>query len=232
MVAAACLLFASLPREAPGRPRMYKNSKEADHAYYVRNRDRLRKMREISPKRRKKELFDAAEGHVDPAADIGPIEALLDQGCNFELDVLPTVARTVPELPRPLKNWGAPWRRQREGRRGTRVGPRRSDTEPRPADAPASTFAPRLQARGKRGLPCLPSEPPGRPRIYKNAKEADHAFYRLPIRHLGWHRLVQQRVTPSVDTLVSRSAVPQASPTRNPEIYPAPALYTGPSSVY
>jgi hypothetical protein len=28
---------------------MYKNSKEADHAYYVRNRDRLRQKQVISP---------------------------------------------------------------------------------------------------------------------------------------------------------------------------------------
>jgi len=45
----------------------------------------------------------------DPAADIAPIRALLDQGCDLEADVLPTVARTVPELPRPLRNWGAQW---------------------------------------------------------------------------------------------------------------------------
>ena len=38
-----------------------------------------------------------------------PIRALLAQGCDLEADVLPTVARTVPELRRPLKNWGAQW---------------------------------------------------------------------------------------------------------------------------
>jgi hypothetical protein len=32
--------------------------------------------------------------------------ALLDRGCDFEADILPTVTRTVPELPRPLKRWG------------------------------------------------------------------------------------------------------------------------------
>jgi hypothetical protein len=45
---------------------------------------------------RQRLLLDAAQGHVDPAADIAPIQALLDQGCNFEMDVLPTVAGTVP----------------------------------------------------------------------------------------------------------------------------------------
>jgi hypothetical protein len=51
MVAAACLLFGSLPREAPGRPRKYKNGKEARHAYYVRHRDRLKKNGGISSKK-------------------------------------------------------------------------------------------------------------------------------------------------------------------------------------
>jgi hypothetical protein len=54
-------------------------------------------------------LDRAAQGHADAGADVAPIRALLDQGCDLEADVLPTVARTVPELPRPLKNWGAPW---------------------------------------------------------------------------------------------------------------------------
>jgi hypothetical protein len=50
-----------------------------------------------------------APGSFDPAADISPIRALLDQGCDLEADVLPIVARELPELPRPLRNWGAPW---------------------------------------------------------------------------------------------------------------------------
>jgi hypothetical protein len=48
MIAGARLIFGSLPPEAPGRPRMYKNRKEADHAFYIRKRDRHRKMRAIS----------------------------------------------------------------------------------------------------------------------------------------------------------------------------------------
>jgi hypothetical protein len=54
-------------------------------------------------------LIDASHGNADPAADISPIRALLDQGCDLDLDVLPLVAREIPDLPRPLKNWGAPW---------------------------------------------------------------------------------------------------------------------------
>jgi hypothetical protein len=49
---------------------------------------------------RQRLLLDAAQGHVDPAADVEPVLALIDQGCDFEADILPTVARTVPELPR------------------------------------------------------------------------------------------------------------------------------------
>jgi hypothetical protein len=31
------------------------------------------------------------------------------RACDLEADVVPIVARELPELPRPLKNWGAPW---------------------------------------------------------------------------------------------------------------------------
>jgi hypothetical protein len=137
MIARAGLVFASLPREAPGRPRKYRNSKEADHAYYVRKRDRLREMQAISPKNGAKplpgadrlmqhesvvareeasppvslqqRLEEACQANYDARVSVEPIEALLAQGCDLEADVLPTVARTVPELPRPLKNWGAKW---------------------------------------------------------------------------------------------------------------------------
>jgi hypothetical protein len=53
-------------------------------------------------------LFVAAHGNVDPDAHIGTILALIEQGCDPEADILPVIAREVPELPRPLKNWGAP----------------------------------------------------------------------------------------------------------------------------
>jgi formylglycine-generating enzyme required for sulfatase activity len=42
-------------------------------------------------------------------ADVEPISGLLDQGCDLEADVLPTVTRTMSDLPRPLKRWDAPW---------------------------------------------------------------------------------------------------------------------------
>ena len=54
-----------------------------------------------------------AGGSFDPGADLEPIVALIrDQACDLEGDVLPIVARELPELGgvrRPLKNWGAPW---------------------------------------------------------------------------------------------------------------------------
>jgi hypothetical protein len=46
-------------------------------------------------------LVNAANWNVDREADVEPIRALLDQGCDLEADVVPTVAGTVPELPRP-----------------------------------------------------------------------------------------------------------------------------------
>jgi hypothetical protein len=52
-------------------------------------------------------LLTAAQGHVDLTATVEPIRALLDQGCDLEADILPTVAREVPELPRPLRNLGS-----------------------------------------------------------------------------------------------------------------------------
>jgi hypothetical protein len=54
-------------------------------------------------------LLEAAQGQVDPTADVLPIRGLLADGCDPEADVLPIVAREVPELPRPLRNWGAKW---------------------------------------------------------------------------------------------------------------------------
>jgi hypothetical protein len=54
-------------------------------------------------------LVLAAKGNVDDDIAIEPIRALVEQGCDLEADILPIVAREVPELPRPLKNWGAPW---------------------------------------------------------------------------------------------------------------------------
>jgi hypothetical protein len=41
-----------------------------------------------------------AGGSFDPNADVSPIAALLDQGCDLEGDILPIVARELPELGR------------------------------------------------------------------------------------------------------------------------------------
>ena len=54
-------------------------------------------------------LIDASHGNIDPLSAISPIRALVEQGCDLDLDMLPIVARERPDLPRPLKNWGAPW---------------------------------------------------------------------------------------------------------------------------
>jgi hypothetical protein len=54
-------------------------------------------------------LEEAGQGNFDADADVAPIRALLDQGCDLEADILPIIAREVPELPRPIKKWGAPW---------------------------------------------------------------------------------------------------------------------------
>jgi hypothetical protein len=83
-------------------------------------------------------LEGVAAGHFDPAADVEPIRALLDQGCDLEADILPTVARTVPELPRPLKKWGAPWLvRDILAAREQRLAGHRVEDPPPPRHTPA-----------------------------------------------------------------------------------------------
>jgi hypothetical protein len=46
-------------------------------------------------------LVDAARHNVDLSAGEEPIRHLIDIGCDLDADILPTVARTVPGLPRP-----------------------------------------------------------------------------------------------------------------------------------
>jgi hypothetical protein len=53
-------------------------------------------------------LTEAARGNFDPFANLEPMRDVIRQGCDLEQDVAPVVARLIPELPRPLKNWGAP----------------------------------------------------------------------------------------------------------------------------
>jgi hypothetical protein len=85
-------------------------------------------------------LVDAAGGNVQPGAtDLGDITALLAQGCDLDLDILPAVRELVaaPGQP-PLKSWGLPWLakeiiRRRDART---IAARRS--APAAADAAAS----------------------------------------------------------------------------------------------
>jgi hypothetical protein len=57
----------------------------------------------------------AAQSNIARDGDTAPIAELIDQGCDLDLDVLPTIARRVPSLPRPLRSRGAPWLRQPAG---------------------------------------------------------------------------------------------------------------------
>jgi hypothetical protein len=69
MIARARLIFGSLPREAAGRPRMYKNRKEADHAFYVRKRDR-EKIKAISSNNGATQVKDAWHKYADAVSDM------------------------------------------------------------------------------------------------------------------------------------------------------------------
>jgi hypothetical protein len=136
MIAAAVKAGGEFPtpqRGRVGRPRKYLTRAECDRAYYERRKQREKihektsqhdKTHEKTPPEEIREdtlaitrvradlrgrLEEAAGGMADPGADVYPIQALLDQGCDLDADVLPVVAREVPELPRPLKKWGAPW---------------------------------------------------------------------------------------------------------------------------
>jgi hypothetical protein len=99
------------PSKRPGRPRKYQSRAEGDRAYYERRKREKAQTLAITRVRAdlKGRLIEAAHHNVDASADVGPILYLLDQGCDLEADVLPIVALELPELPRPLRNWGAPW---------------------------------------------------------------------------------------------------------------------------
>jgi len=77
---------------------MYQNRAECDRAVRELRKQRGKTASEIPRTPSVKGLlFDAARWNVDRDADVAPILALIDQGCDLEADVLPTVARTVPE---------------------------------------------------------------------------------------------------------------------------------------
>jgi hypothetical protein len=125
------------PKRRRGRPRKYRTRAECDRAYYEPRKQREKtheKTRDgtsqhekthekTAPEEIREEtlaitrvradlrgrLEEAAGGVADPEADVYPIQALLEQGCDLDADILPVVARMVPDMPRSLKNWGAPW---------------------------------------------------------------------------------------------------------------------------
>jgi hypothetical protein len=51
--------------------------------------------------------MDAAAGNVADGADFKPIQDWLDEGYDFELDVLPAVRNVVPKAREPLRTWRA-----------------------------------------------------------------------------------------------------------------------------
>jgi hypothetical protein len=129
MIAAAVKAGGELQNPPPrkrGRRRQYADAAARQRAWRRRNEIRDQNQPSAGPRNEPPDagrdrfhlvptedlrgrLLEAAQDHIDPAADVAPISGLLDQGCDLEADVVPIVAREVPELPRPLKNWGAPW---------------------------------------------------------------------------------------------------------------------------
>jgi hypothetical protein len=94
-------------------------------------------------------LEEACQANYDARASVEPIQALLDKGCDLEADVLPVVARLVPDLPRPLRNWGAQWLMQEilaaRDKRGAAREPLREPPEPPERPEPPA-YDPELMA--------------------------------------------------------------------------------------
>jgi hypothetical protein len=84
----------------PGRPRQYPNRTEKQRAYRARRKQREKssevKAIHAAPSLRVR-LIDASNGNIDALADISPIRALMEQGCDLEADILPVVARLTEE---------------------------------------------------------------------------------------------------------------------------------------
>jgi hypothetical protein len=131
-------------------------------------------------------LIDASNGNIDALADISPIRALIEQGCDLDADILPTVAGTVPELPRPLKNWGAKWLAQdiltaRDRRLFSLVDarPAYAPLQPKVIAALLSAGATEEMISGAfQILGACTTRTIGRPRKYKNRAECDRAYKR------------------------------------------------------
>jgi hypothetical protein len=134
MIAAAVKAGGELQNPPPrqrGRRRQYADAAARQRAWRRRNEIRYENQPSASPRNEipverpadagrnrfhlvsteaiRGRLLDAAPARIDPLADVEPISGLLEQGCDLDLDVLPVVATWVSDLPRPLKNWGAPW---------------------------------------------------------------------------------------------------------------------------
>ena len=121
-----------------GRPRQYANRTEQQRAYRERKRREKALAASspgseapLSPEKLESKKFwqqeyarvvpvsrteflksclqEAAQGNFDADADVAPIQALLDQGCDLVDDVLLIVAREVPDLAQPLRSWGVKW---------------------------------------------------------------------------------------------------------------------------
>jgi hypothetical protein len=104
MIAVTEQNLVSCNTPGPGRPRIHKNRAECDRAYKERVKQRARHCEEI-----RHCLYEAAKWHAEPGLSVEPIRRLLDKNCDFEADILPIVAYAVPELPWPLRSWGAKW---------------------------------------------------------------------------------------------------------------------------
>jgi hypothetical protein len=106
-----------------GRPSKYADRAARDRAYRAQKKPRVERRVETPPRDEMRvetlrgRLEEAGQGHFDPAADIAPIRALLDQGCDLEADVVPDrdahraratapwAANTrVPSAPRPVRD--------------------------------------------------------------------------------------------------------------------------------
>jgi hypothetical protein len=110
MIAAAIKASGELgnsPRRRGGRPRKYADRAARDRAYRAQKKPRVERRVETPPRDEirvetpdlrglvrvemrvetlRGRLEEAGQGHFDPAADIGPIRALLDQGCDLEAE--------------------------------------------------------------------------------------------------------------------------------------------------
>jgi hypothetical protein len=88
----------------PGRPRQYPDRAAKQRAYRAR-----RKQREKDHAPLRQRLEEAGQANFDARVSIEPIRRLIEQGCDLEADILPVIAREVPELPRLLRSWAAKW---------------------------------------------------------------------------------------------------------------------------